>query len=382
MPQLSAAEQMAIERMQRSNKSPATILASLQAKRRRRNESGPGKTAVYSFLAGATHARAAKECRGAKKKLTLRMLQVFNVARKKLIKECKNEYHVTWDDIVCAGTKVLRARGLWGRRTKMLATSYIAQKMRSCLDVKRRRSRARIARTAGEEERRLEQGQRWSQYPASWWGNEIHGYIDNKKFVARLTTQQKKRARQEKITYHLRTPGEGGEADFIVPRGHQLSGLKSFEITACVAKDQIIMWRLVPGSWNGAQAADMYKDLKKALVKKWGDRSSFRIVEDGDRKGFQSHSGKDMKKALKINSWTLPPRTPQWMPLDFSVWNEVETKVLEKNVRGKESVQQYAARVRKVALKLPKDFIRKCLASMRKRIQATVAAKGRHTRMD
>ena len=382
MPQLSSAEQITVERMKRSNKSPGVILAALQAKRRRRRVKGPGKTTVYSFLAGATHARGAEESRGAKKKLTLRMLQVFNQSRKKLIKEAKNDFHVTWGDVVREGTKVLRARGLWGRRQRMLSTDYIAQKMRSCLNVKKRRSRARIARTAGEEEQREKHGKRWEKYPEAWWSNEIHGYIDNKKFVARLTLEQKKRARQEKITYHLRTPGEGGKADYIVPRGHQLSGLKSFEITACVAKDQIIFWRLVPGSWNGAQAADMYKDLKKALVEKWGDRSSFRIVEDGDRKGFQSGAGKDMKKALKLNSWTLPPRTPQWMPLDFSVWSEVETRVLEKKVCGKETLQQYQARVRNVALRLPKDFIQNCLAAMRKRIKATVAAKGRHTAMD
>ena len=70
------------------------------------------------------------------------------------------------------------------------------------------------------------------------------------------------------------------------------------------------------------------------------------------------------------------------MPLDFSLWHEVEQKVLAKDVKGKGSKKAYSARVRETALKLPASVIKKCLASMKKRIKATEEAKGKYTSMD
>ena len=81
-------------------------------------------------------------------------------------------------------------------------------------------------------------------------------------------------------------------------------------------------------------------------------------------------------------SWTLPPRTPQWMPLDFCLWNEIEQRVMKKQVAHKETKKQYAARLRRVATGLPSAIINNCLASMHQRIKDTVAAKGRHTKRD
>ena len=68
-------------------------------------------------------------------------------------------------------------------------------------------------------------------------------------------------------------------------------------MTAAVAHDQIIMWHVNRGPWNGEKAAEMYAKLGEALRKKWGRKRSFRVVEDGDTKGFQSSKGKEAKKA-------------------------------------------------------------------------------------
>lgn len=206
-------------------------------------------------------------------------------------------------------------------------------------------------------------------------------YIDNKRFLACLTEEQKKRQRQALVTHHLRTPDEGKKAEYITPKTKHLrpSGVPSFEITAAVYKDRIIMWREVPGSWRGQAAAEMYADLGKVLRRTMRGRRSFRVVEDGDPKGYQSGLGKEAKRQQKIISWKLPPRTPQLMPLDFSLWSEIERRVLEKKVKGKESVKSYKARVKKVALSLPKSLVRSCLASMRQRVKNIIEAGGGYT---
>ena len=61
-----------------------------------------------------------------------------------------------------------------------------------------------------------------------------------------------------------------------------------------------------------------------------GKKRCFRVVEDGDTKGFQSGKGVKAKQQQLIESWKIPPHTPSWMPLDFSLWNEIENRALSK----------------------------------------------------
>ena len=84
------------------------------------------------------------------------------------------------------------------------------------------------------------------------------------------------------------------------------------------------MWHVVEGAWNGAAAAEMYeKHLKAALVRTWGKRSRYNIIEDGDRKGNTSGKGIAAKARAKIYATALPPRTPSLMPLDYAIRNRI-----------------------------------------------------------
>ena len=179
--------------------------------------------------------------------------------------------------------------------------------------------------------------------------------------------------------HHLRTPGEGSQKGFVLPKkGRLLLGIPSVDVTAAVAKNKIIFWH-VNSTWNGAAAATMYKELGKALRKWWGKKRLFRVVEDGDTKGFQSGLGRDAKKKEKIESWTLPPRSPGWMPLDFCLWDEIEDRMLAQNITGTESKAAFMRRLRATALRLPPSVIQKCLAKMKENIEATVESKGSNT---
>ena len=196
------------------------------------------------------------------------------------------------------------------------------------------------------------------------------------------TPLQRKRMRAARIVNHLRKASERNDPTYIVPkRSHSFTGIPSVEITAAVARDRIVMWRQAK-SWNGAEAAAMYKDLASALRRVWGDRRQYRVVEDGDTKGYQSNIGKSAKQEHHIQSWKLPPRSPEWMPLDYSIWAEIERRMLDADVKGTETKAQYLARLRKTALGLPKPLVRKVVLQMKERIQATVASKGKHIAMD
>ena len=84
-----------------------------------------------------------------------------------------------------------------------------------------------------------------------------------------------------------------------------------------------------------------------------------------------------------IESWKLPPRTPEWMPLDFCLWREIEKTVLSAKVTADpESIANYGRRLRRTAVGLKAGLIKKCLGSLKKRIQTTIDDKGKHPRND
>ena len=162
----------------------------------------------------------------------------------------------------------------------------------------------------------------WQKYPSSWWSSGIHAYIDNKVFVLAQTPQHKKLLRAARVHHHLRTPAAGKLDACVLPRKNRmLLGIPTIEISAAVAQDRVILWHVTEGSWNGQAAADMYGALGKSLRKRYGGKRKFNVVEDGDTKGFQSSKGKQAKTKERIKCWMWPPRSPGWMPLDYSLWN-------------------------------------------------------------
>ena len=361
---------------------PQRILRTVNAGRAKKRVDPVSQSAVYRFLAGESYTGVADETRGRPSGVGSKQMAVYDTVRKRLIKDSKNEFQVTWEDIATEGQKELRKRKLLKRKHKGLSAETLRKRCRAELGIGSRPAPRHVTRTAGDEKRRFRQAKAWSLRSSTFWQREIHAYIDNSKFIMARTADQRRRMRQAKVTHHLRKASERTDPMFIVPkRGHCLPGIPSVEITAAVAKDRIIMWR-VAGPWNGKEAAAMYKDLRVALARTWGVRGRYRIVEDGDPKGYQSNKGKEAKKAYHMESWRLPPRSPEWMPLDYALWSEIERRMLDAKIVGVETKRQYLARLRRTALGLPKSYIKKVLAQMKPRIQATVQMKGRHISMD
>ena len=240
-----------------------------------------------------------------------------------------------------------------------------------------------VCRVRVPSEARYKQALEWSSYSQDFWTGSVHAYIDNKKFVVPRTALEKKLVRSQKVHQHLRTPAEGSSPGFVLPKRNKvLLGVPSIEITAAVGQHGVIMWHETPGPWNGRAAATMYAELGKALRKTYGERRNFIVVEDGDTKGFQSNAGKAAKRRERITSMMLPPRSPGWMPLDFSLWDEIESRALAKRVREFEAVEAYKKRLAITARRLPARIVQNCLLRMKANIDETVASRGRHTRVE
>ena len=381
-PHLSDAELHKMVAMLKKKKTPQQMLTRLQRDRARKGMQGPTKTPIYDWCAGQTHTLDTEETRGRPAKFTKAMLKVLDGVRKDLIKKAGNEELVIWEDVQKVGKAKLRELGLLGPRQKMWSVDFIGRKMRQELDVRSRPAKRRIGRTEGEEKRRLRQAKDWKDYPARFWADDV-SYIDSKNFVMAKTDAQRRKMRRQRVVSHLRTPAEGRKPGFIAPKKNRLLlGIPSVDITAAVRQDRIVFWHVNMKPWGGAGAEAMYKDLGNTLRKTCGNKRKYRVVEDGDPKGFQSTRGIAEKARQKIESWKLPVRSPEWMPLDFCLWHEIEERFYAKAPSHDETKKQFLKRLRSIAMRLPRQLVRKCLLSMRKRIHMTIEAKGRHIEID
>lgn len=306
-------------------------------------------------------------------KLTKKVIKTFETSRKKLSKKAKSTARITYGAI-------MNDAGLEGK----VSLRRLGEAVRKVEKVRWKHGRKRPERTENEVETRADQSGSWKGYSAEHWVEEIHGYLDTKTFCVPTTKAKKDLLQKLKIAGHLRKPGEGSQPEFLLPKKqHGGLGLPSVKVTACVSPSvgKITMW-LPTKKWNGGVAEDMYRNhLKPALQKTYGELDYYRVVEDGDPTGFQSTKGKAGKKAAKIHSWKLPPRTPEWMPLDYALWHDIEGRAL-KSAGKKETVASYKLKLAKAAKGLGVSYVKRVCAAMRKRIKATFDAKGHHIKFD
>ena len=59
------------------------------------------------------------------------------------------------------------------------------------------------------------------------------------------------------------------------------------------------------------------------------------------------------------------------------MWHEVEARMEKGRPKGRESVKQCKARLRRVATRIPEGIIRKAVENMKARAQAIFEAKGK-----
>ena len=130
-------------------------------------------------------------------------------------------------------------------------------------------------------------------------------------------------------------------------------------------------------------AAETYEGpILRALRRAWGPRASYLLLEDGDRKGNQSRKGIEAKRRACIRALTLPPRTPELMPLDAKLWKIIEDRVGAEAPDGTEEKGQFLARLRRVALGLPCAIVRSAIDRTPQVLSAIKDAKGLHPKSD
>ena len=70
------------------------------------------------------------------------------------------------------------------------------------------------------------------------------------------------------------------------------------------------------------------------------------------------------------------------MPWDFALWAAVQNRLDQQAKKGKETVAEFKARLRRAALGLPKAAVQKAASSMKRRIKEVYDAKGKKIKGD
>ena len=237
---------------------------------------------------------------------------------------------------------------------------------------------------ADRKERKL-RGSANSHRTAAGWNNYVHAIIDNKVFQVYTSGKFRDVAARRKVRGTYRTRRRVFTVGHVKPPdSRQSTGAKSIMVTCAVGAGKMLMWHEVQGRWNGAAAANMYRGpLRRALEKAHpGVRGLWRVMEDNDPAGYKSGRGKAAKADVGIQAFSLPKRSPDLNPLDFSFWAAVNTKMREQEKywpkSRRETRTQFLARLRRTATKMPSQYITRIIGALERRCQQVLKARGGH----
>ena len=372
-PHLTDDELNLIDKICRTNHGTASDAFQEVNKKRKQEKIDPvGYSSVAKYVAGETHLRGVKETRGRPPKVSERDAKRIMKLRRRMIQERDNQKRVTWEDLTEAADLDTEPS------VRVVADALRARGVRFHVP------RKKVFISKKDAKKRLKWAKEYVIKPPRYWTANIHAFMDTKSWLLPLTEEQKKKYFDSQIPGHLRLASEGTDQGFTKAKVNHMSlGIPSIDVTAAVAKNRIIMWHYTAKHWNGDKAAKIYKGpLLASLKRVWPGRRAFTVVEDGDRKGWQSGKGLAAKDEAKITAVTLPPRSPSLMPLDYSLWRMVEEKMKDTDPGTDETKDDFKARLKKCALSLPKAAVAEQLRKMKTNLQGIVKAKGFHAKND
>ena len=214
------------------------------------------------------------------------------------------------------------------------------------------------------------------------WVKTPHAIIDNKKFPKTASNKSREYSARRSVHGAYMKKGSQPKRWLVKPKnGSNTVKYCGVTVTAGVINGKIRFWHYVEGRWTAAEAERMYHKLHKALTKAYpSHKGTFTIIEDNDPTGYKSRRGMEAKKKLKIQTDDLPPRSPDLNVLDYSLWHSINAamRTQEKKFRKtkRETTEEFKARLRRVALSLSEDKVKKAVGSMTRRCATISAAAG------
>ena len=250
--------------------------------------------------------------------------------------------------------------------------------------MKLRRSREKPQRTQEQEKEREELCDKMRRWPLARFTDQIDMIIDNKRFNTPTSLSSREHLLKQRLVAQLRTPEEGLEKFFTKPsaKRHRKNCGGSVKVCAGISNCKVVLWEYLT-KWNGSVATEMYKGpIMKTLKRVRGEKDSYLLAEDNDPTGYQSSKALTEKTKLHINTITWPRYSPDLMPLDYFLWDDINRRMDKTAPRGNESAAAFKSRLRRTALSTSATTVRAAVEGMRKRAKAIWEAKGKDIARD
>ena len=221
----------------------------------------------------------------------------------------------------------------------------------------------------------------------AWVHGRPHAIIDNKRYQCFTNRSGRDHAARRSVRGAYQTKGQLPDPHLVKPKGGALRfPAKGVMVTAAVIKGKIRMWEYVDGRWNGDSASAMYRGpLLKAMSKAFPEhaaksRAKWVVLEDNDPSGYKCTKGKVAKLESGIISDDLPPRSPDLNVLDYALWHAINVRMRLQEAEfpksKRETQEEFKARLRTTAMRLPTALVQKCVGDMRRRCDLVIARKG------
>lgn len=205
-----------------------------------------------------------------------------------------------------------------------------------------------------------------------------HAVIDGKKWPLYLDQQGRAHVARRCVRGAYQQVGAVPDRSVVRPKKEMKFSAPGIYVQCAVIKGRVAMWEYMDGSWNGEEAANMYKGpllsaLKKAYPGK-PNKEPWVVLEDNDPAGYKSGKARRAKESVNIVTDDLPRRSPDLNVLDYYVWHAVNMRMRaqERTFRKsfKESKKAYLKRLRQTALRLSRAELAKAMKGMRRRVLA------------
>ena len=120
--------------------------------------------------------------------------------------------------------------------------------------------------------------------------------------------------------------------------------------------------------------------VRPALDQHYDNKRKYCILEDNDPTGNQSSKGRAAKKAMKLDVFHLPKRSPDLNVMDYAVWAEVERRLRRQEKSwpaGKHEARiDFERHLDRTAEILPGTFINKSIRDLKRCCERLYAAEG------
>jgi len=347
--------------------SPMEVHLKLKARRKRSHKDAPDLTTVRRAVRGVTHLAGRKEKRGRKRKLGPLTLRRIDKARKDLVKKAAGEHEVHMDQIMSKA------------RVRNVDPSTVSRALHQ-LGVEWRAPREKPARSKEDMQERVSICSKWKYLPEDYFTDKLDLIMDNKKFDVPTYARAARYQKMRRVRGHYRKKSEGLSPEFVKPsaRKNKLNPGAKVEVCAGIIDCKVKLWHyLGSGNWCGEKAAKLYRGpISRALQRHRGAKDIYRILEDNDPTGYKSRKGLAAKAEEHIQPIAFPRYSPDLNPLDFFLWSEVERRMALKVPKNRESVAAYKVRLRRTAMNIPEDVVRRAVLKMKSKAAEVVEAKG------